>query len=36
MSCWTKPESGNIFARARTREADLEKHLGNGQEEEEK
>jgi carboxyl-terminal processing protease len=29
-------ESGNVFAALRTREADLEKHLGNGQEEEKK
>jgi carboxyl-terminal processing protease len=26
-------ENGNVFAALRTREADLEKHLGNGQEE---
>jgi carboxyl-terminal processing protease len=29
-------ENGNVFAALRTREADLEKHLGNGQEEEKK
>jgi carboxyl-terminal processing protease len=29
-------ENGNVFAALRTREADLEKHLGNGQEAEKK